>query len=214
MSISAIVEATELDRKTVIADLQWLQAGGWLRKTAQRRGQTRQIVVYEIMVDAIPDAEQLLFRNSSKRNRKSPLHGTGNQKDITHTKAAGGSGLWMDFPALEAAGLDERVWEAFRQMRSVQGKPLVPYAERALLTKLVAFARDGIGIRHLVERAIINGWTDFRIPTGLALPAGSKGRPKGSDVQAGQARPSFDEPPSLGRILREGKLGPLILPRH
>jgi hypothetical protein len=212
MSIAAIVENTELDRKTVIADLQWLQAGGWIRKTIDRRGQTRQIIVYEIMVDAVPSAEQILFRNSSKRRRKSPVHGTRNQKDITNTKVEGGSGLWMNFPALAAAGLDEGAWEAFRQMRSIQGKPLVAFAERALLLKLVAFASDGIDIRQLVERAIISCWTDFRRPTRPTSPAGQKGPPNGNGKQAEHACASFGEPPSVGRILRQGKLGRMILP--
>jgi len=58
-SISALSEATELDRKTVQSGLQYLVAKGLIEDTGERRGRTKQIPVYRLLgvEESIEDAE-------------------------------------------------------------------------------------------------------------------------------------------------------------
>ncbi|EPC0967097.1 DnaT-like ssDNA-binding domain-containing protein [Enterobacter hormaechei] len=65
-SVAALAEATEMDRKTVLAGLQHLQEIGLVVDTGERRGRTKQIPVYKLVgvEESIPDAEQTQNRNS------------------------------------------------------------------------------------------------------------------------------------------------------
>ena len=73
-SVAALAEATEMDRKTVLAGLQHLQEIGLVVDTGERRGRTKQIPVYKLVgvEESIPDAEQTQNRNSLKE----PKNGT------------------------------------------------------------------------------------------------------------------------------------------
>ncbi|MFQ3396279.1 DnaT-like ssDNA-binding domain-containing protein [Enterobacter mori] len=59
-SIDALAEATELNKKTVQASLQYLIAKGFVEDTGERRGRTRQIPVYRLLgvEEGIADAER------------------------------------------------------------------------------------------------------------------------------------------------------------
>lgn len=73
-SVAALAEATEMDRKTVLAGLQHLQEIGLVVDTGERRGRTKQIPVYKLVgvEESIPDAEQTQNRNFLK----DPKNGT------------------------------------------------------------------------------------------------------------------------------------------
>ena len=85
-SVAALAEATEMDRKTVLAGLQHLQEIGLVVDTGERRGRTKQIPVYRLVgvEESIPDAEQA--RNWDRLNgtkkgtvqRNDPDNGTVN----------------------------------------------------------------------------------------------------------------------------------------
>lgn len=63
-SIVWLCEFGSLNRKTVIAAVNRLEASGFLTDTGDRRGTTRQIKVYHLNLESIPKAEP-----SQKRNR-------------------------------------------------------------------------------------------------------------------------------------------------
>ncbi|WP_316857016.1 helix-turn-helix domain-containing protein [Ralstonia flatus] len=72
-SIAAVVEYTELDRKTIIKQIEFLIAAGFVVDTAERRGSTRQIPVYrlqsperqKVTIGPAAAAEQFQSRNGS-----------------------------------------------------------------------------------------------------------------------------------------------------
>lgn len=76
-SINALVEATELDKKTVQASLQHLVAIGLIRDTGERRGRTKQIPVWYLqgITESVADAEQTQKRDGSRGKRKRPKNG-------------------------------------------------------------------------------------------------------------------------------------------
>lgn len=77
-SISALCEATALNRKTVIEALSDLVSGGWIEDTSTRVGRTKQVKVYRLRI------EQSQNRNGSKSGTvpllrgNSPKNGTRN----------------------------------------------------------------------------------------------------------------------------------------
>jgi len=64
-SIAWLSEFSSLDRKTVIASVARLEAGGLLSETAERAGRTGQVKVYRVNVETVPKTEQYQKRNSS-----------------------------------------------------------------------------------------------------------------------------------------------------
>ncbi|KWR88798.1 helix-turn-helix domain-containing protein [Cupriavidus sp. IDO] len=80
-SIAYLVEATELDRKTVIAAIQKLEEMGLITDDGERTGRTGQIVVYQMNVgQSAEEAEGGEKRNSSKNGTvpKTAAKGTKN----------------------------------------------------------------------------------------------------------------------------------------
>lgn len=76
-SNEALVEVTELDRKTVINALKYLVDGGFLKDTGERGGKTRRMPVYKLLVEIVPEMGQL----------NSPESGTVKQSQISQKSA-------------------------------------------------------------------------------------------------------------------------------
>src|SRR4029079_1167948 len=80
-SISALVEFSSLDRKSVIANLDRLQEAGFICDTERRCGRTGQIKVYQLNLGTVPKTEPSQKRNSSDFSAKSPKNGTRNKSE-------------------------------------------------------------------------------------------------------------------------------------
>jgi hypothetical protein len=55
-------------------------------------------------------------------------------------------------------------WGAYVDVRRAIGRPLTPQSSAMLLSKLDAIEAEGWHIGDVVERATVNGWTDFHLP--------------------------------------------------
>lgn len=69
-SIAHLVEITGLNRKSIIAHIQQLEAEGYIADTGERCGATRQIKVYSANLGTVPKVEQSQKRNSPKNDLK------------------------------------------------------------------------------------------------------------------------------------------------
>lgn len=69
-SIAAIAEFSSLNRKTIIAALDELEAEGFIADTGDRTGRTKQIKVYHLNLEMVPKVERSQKRNSSTFSRK------------------------------------------------------------------------------------------------------------------------------------------------
>lgn len=89
-SVAALAEATEMDRKTVLAGLQHLQEIGLVVDTGERRGRTKQIPVYKLVgvEESIPDAEQTQNRNSLKDPKNSTVDLNRTENGTVNTNSA------------------------------------------------------------------------------------------------------------------------------
>lgn len=65
-SIAAICSVTEQNRKTVIANIGSLRKAGLIVDTLERRGRTRQVVVYRPAMETVPKAEPYQNRNDTE----------------------------------------------------------------------------------------------------------------------------------------------------
>lgn len=64
-STAWLVEFTSLNRKTVIAALDRLEASGFISDSGERRGQTAQVKLYRLHLESVPKTEPSQKRNSS-----------------------------------------------------------------------------------------------------------------------------------------------------
>ena len=64
-SIAALAEFTCLNRKTIIAALDTLEARKFITDTGEKRGRTAQVKVYFLHTETVPKTEQSQKRNSS-----------------------------------------------------------------------------------------------------------------------------------------------------
>lgn len=64
-SVAALVEFSDLNRKSVIVNLDRLEAGGFIKSTGGKVGRTGQIKVYQLQLGTVPKAEQFQKRNST-----------------------------------------------------------------------------------------------------------------------------------------------------
>ena len=72
-AMATIVEFSGLDRKTVMASQARLKAAGLIIDTGDRRGHTKQIIVWRLPVETVPEAEQSQNRNSPVFPANSPV---------------------------------------------------------------------------------------------------------------------------------------------
>lgn len=63
------------------------------------------------------------------------------------------------------ASLEAWQWGAYVDVRRAIGRPLSAPSATLLLAKLDAIEAEGWHIGDVVERATVNGWTDFHLPT-------------------------------------------------
>lgn len=87
------------------------------------------------------------------------------------------------------AGLLAWQWDAYLQMRAAISKPVQASAATILLSKLDEIGRNQWHVGDVVEKALVNGWTDFQEPspgrvTGIRrMVAGQPVKPTGATDQ-------------------------------
>lgn len=86
-SVAELVDFSSLNRKSVIANLDRLEQGGFITDTGRRVGRTGQIKVYQVNVETVPKTEPSQKRNSSDFSSKSPKNGTRNKSEPVNTDA-------------------------------------------------------------------------------------------------------------------------------
>lgn len=64
-SIATIEEFSSLNRKTIIAALDALEAAGFITDTGTKKGKTGQVKVYRLSLETVPKTERFQKRNSS-----------------------------------------------------------------------------------------------------------------------------------------------------
>lgn len=162
-STAWLVEFTGLDRKTVIAACDRLEAAGLIADSGGRRGQTRQIKVYRLAVESIPETELSQKRNppvspvkGSQKRDTEPVREPVPQKATPSSaprprKSAPVFTLPSDIPEAE--------WDAFDEMRVNMGrKAWTDAARQKTITDLRKLAEAGYPPGDVLMQSVQRGW--------------------------------------------------------
>lgn len=175
-SIAYLVDATSQDRKTVCANLRRLIELGLITDTGERRGTTKQIIVYQLNRSKNGTVEQTQKRNStetgtvpktdanstvfpckesrfsakqSQKRNTEPLEPSRNRKSNQKDTRE---------PVALPDWLPQETWDAWcRHRKSLKGK-FTPEAERYSLRTLTKLRDEGNDPRAVIEKAIENSW--------------------------------------------------------
>jgi hypothetical protein len=155
-SLAWLVEFTSLDRKTIVASLDRLEADGFIADSGQRVGKTKQVKAYILhwnspekgMVKAEPlAANSPVFpgKQSQKRNPE-PV------KEPAQAKAC----------YLKGIGLPEWIpaepWQAYVRMRKAKDKGFTEDAARGAIREANKLRGQGYDPAKLLWKAVDKGW--------------------------------------------------------
>ncbi len=163
-SVAYLEEATQQDRKTVYANLKRLKESGLIADSGERRGATRQVIVYTLAMPngsengTHPETEKNTSENgtvlpgkeSQKVPESVPKTGHGKERKNISTTA-------VELPDF----LTPALWQAWVDHRRAIKKPLNDYTARLALNRLVKLVGEGHDPVKLVDEAISSCWQTF-----------------------------------------------------
>lgn len=165
-SIAALVEFSSMDRKSVIANLARLEAGGFISDTGERVGHTKQIKVYRLNLQSIPKQEPSQKRNSSVSSRNSPKNGTRNQLEPVSSEAKASSQRVAPAKPKRETGelarpddVTEEVWSDWRKHRKAKKAQISASAMAAIRREAT---KAGWEMDAALTEAMARGWTGFK----------------------------------------------------
>lgn len=190
-SLAELVEFTSLDRKSVISNLDKLEAAGFIKDTGNRVGRTHQIKVYTLTMETVPKAEPSQKRNDTDIPVKSTENGTRNQLEpVLPTGAKAPSGerrkraRSADFEIPD--WVPGEAFSAFIAMRAKKKKPVDSYIAKQLFGRLRSITDAGWNIEDVINKATVNFNDGFWMPDGRdqslrRVGAEPKGAPRTAD---------------------------------
>lgn len=156
-SIEHIREITSLNRKTIIASIDWLSANGYLIDTGEREGRTKQIKVYLAALERVPETEQSQKRNSTDISvKQSQKRDTEPSREYTPSedKSSSGKPRASDLPEW----VPQEEWKAFVAMRRSIRKPLTGRAITLAVNRLQQLAEDGHPPGAVLDQSTMSCW--------------------------------------------------------
>lgn len=166
-SIDALVEFSCLNRKTVIASVARLEASGFLADTGERKGHTKQIKVYSLNIETVPETELSPKRNStgkgvkqSQKRDTEPVRTIISQKTSSSSKRASKPRFVVpdDIPA--------DAWADFEEMRNAIHKPMTLRAKNIAVDRLRELAEAGYPPGEVLNHSILNNYQGLFAPKG------------------------------------------------
>lgn len=197
-SMAFLIECTELDRKTVIVAMRELRKRGYITDTGERKGSTRQIIVYRLNLPEVVASEgsqerdgletesspklepkgpspprkgsRISAEHAQKRN--SEASGTSKSNPQEAAQAAAPNSIELVLPPWMPA-LDWHRWCAHK------GPIFGCIQQQARLNALAADVRDGHDPVRMIDLAIANGWKDLHAKSDTLI---------GEPLRKGEAR--------------------------
>lgn len=163
-SIDHLSEITGQNRKTIIANVAELEASGIIVDTGERIGRTKQIKVYRLSMETVPETEQSQKRNSTgndrKQSQKRDTEPSLEPSLSTEPKGSSESSARKRADAFPCpAGVDPIDWDALKANRKAKRAALTEGAHRQITTKLDRWERAGWPPGPIVAHAAERGWT-------------------------------------------------------
>ncbi len=163
-SVAWLAEFGSLNRKTVIAALDRLEAAGLIADSGERKGKTLQIKAYRLALETVPKTEQSQKRNSStfsfkesqKRDTDTVREPVGSEAKASSPKRARAT-----FPAPD--GVPVETWNDFlaSPKRRKAGMNATAYA--GIKNNLKILAEHGFPPGEMIALAVERGWVTVRL---------------------------------------------------
>lgn len=203
-SVAYLVEATAQDRKTVSANLARLRDAGYIEDTQERRGSTKQVIVYRLRNPKSGSVKEPQKRNSTENGtvpktdgkrteiphkeaqispETGPKTGHGTVKEPSRNrqgtvKPVREKATGFDALAVELPDwLPADAWHRWVKHRREIKKTLTEETTRQQLAKLKSWNDEGWAVVEIIDHAIGAGWQGLFLPNNLARPAG-RGQPQ------------------------------------
>ena len=210
-SVGYLCGATAQDRKTVLENMKRLVALGVIKATDERRGATRQVVVYRLLTEVTPalvnstkvgtvaskKPENGTLRTVPKTEAKSPVFppkesrfsaitgpktGHGTVKEPSVEPSGKQIQREVSRPELLADGLDGDLADAWIAHRRAKKAKLTPIAWAGVKREATT---AGWGVPDAVRKAIERNWTGFDASWVAGTQSGRGTIRKGDAVMAG-----------------------------
>lgn len=199
-SMAYLVEASELDRKTVISSIQKLEELGLISDAGERTGKTGQIVVYQLHLNAVDNpAEGSQKRKGSENGTVPKMDGkgtenggkgsqkrtetvpkTGHVTEGTKDKQKGTKArakrarVSVDLPDW----LPESSWDDWLDHRAAMKAPFTRRAAELSIVVLGRLRDEGHDPVAVIDQSVLRGWT------GLFAIRAQQGGQGGAEQQA------------------------------
>lgn len=162
-STAWLVDFTGLDRKTVIAACDRLQASGAIADTGERKGQTKQIKVYRLAAASVPETELFPKRNPPVfPSEGSQKRDTELVREPVPQKATPSSVQRARKPVpifVLPSDIPEAEWDAFDEMRVRMGRKAWTDAARSkTVADLRKLAEAGYPPGDVLMQSVQRGW--------------------------------------------------------
>lgn len=171
-SLAELVEFSSLDRKSVISNLDKLEAAGFIADTGKRVGRTGQIKVYILNMERVPEAEPSQNRNDSDFSAKGSENGTRNLSEPASPTEAKASSGKRPRKRVRPPNFEIPEWvpaepiAAFLAMRAKKKKPVDDYMAKQLFGRLKSIADAGWNLEDVINKATVNYNDGFWMPDG------------------------------------------------
>ncbi|OWT68071.1 MULTISPECIES: helix-turn-helix domain-containing protein [unclassified Achromobacter] len=182
-SMAYLTEATDQDRKTVLANVARLKEMGFLEDTGERKGSTKQVIVYRLKEPEIGTVKEDQKRNSTengtvpKTDIKSPVFPHKESQISRERGPKTGHGTVIE-PSKNRQGtvnrgpavtlpdwLPEQVWQDWVAHRKAVKAPLTDRAAELSISKLAKFREQGHDPVAVINQSVLSGkWTDLYAP--------------------------------------------------
>lgn len=185
-SIAWLCEFSDLNRKTVIASLQRLEAAGLIADSGQRVGKSKQIKAYSLAIETVPKTEQSQKRDSPEISpRQSQKRDTEPSRNLclSNDKQYTRDSHWPEVPNWVPADK----WNAFLKMRKAMRKWPTDDAVKLMLGKLRRWRDAGHDLGAIFDNSIENNWTGLFEPKGKPANDYRNSKPTGTANAAQRA---------------------------
>jgi len=170
--IKEIERKTQLERKTIIKALDFLQSKSLINDTGKRKGRTGRVPIYQLAI--VPKTEQFHKRNdsvfthpivpeterlnSAKNGTRNPHIGTLKEPSLEKVSPKRGGSTPEIPPVLFNVPGFCNDWLAFIEHRKKKGCPATYRAQELILNRLCERPRQALAA---LQTAIIRGWQGF-----------------------------------------------------
>lgn len=178
-SVGRIADDTGICRKTVLTCLQRLQQSGLIVDTGERKGRTKSVKVFKLLVDSATK----IFDSTESKTEKKPDSASAKPFTMPAMPSAKAAQNPIDVATLPLPDcVKPEDWQMWVDYRAEAGKKLTATSAKLQLRSLNAWAEKGHEPKTIIEKSIERGWMGlFEPPPSFTSVSACAAKPSGAD---------------------------------